>query len=273
MLGSIIGDVVGSVYEFNNFKFTDFPPFFHPDAHFTDDTILVVAIADALLNQRDPAASLKDWGRRYLDQCNWGCRYHDWLESDSMTGYHSYGNGAAARVAPVGLLARSMDEVHRLAHHVTVCTHDHPEGLKGAAATASAIFLAKDGASKDQIRSYITSTFGYDLSRTTDQIRPTYEYSESCQKCVPEAITCALEGMCYESSIRLAVSLGGDSDTIACITGGIAEMLYGIPDDIAARGSSFLPGEMLTIMQQLYAKSSSSASEQLNGVPLTVARP
>ena len=171
-----------------------------------------------------------------------------------MTGYGSYGNGAAARVAPVGLLARSMDEVHRMAHYVTVCTNDHPEGLKGAAATASAIFLAKDGASKDQIRSYITSTFGYDLFRTTDQIRPTYEYSESCQKCVPEAITCALEGMCYESSIRLAVSLGGDSDTIACITGGIAEMLYGIPEDIAASGWSFLEGEMKESLNQLLTR-------------------
>lgn len=253
MIGCVIADIVGSVYEFNNYKATDFEPFFHPASHWTDDTVLVVAVADALLNRRDPAVSLKDWCTRYWENGGWGRQFALWLGSDSMTGYNSFGNGAAARCASAGYIATTLDEALRLSRYVTECTHDHPEGLKGAAATASAIFLAKSGNSKEEIRFYVTDRFGYDLSRTTDQIRSTYRYTESCQGSVPQAITCALEGTSYESTVRLAVSLGGDSDTIACISGSIAECLYGVPGDIAEQGWAFLPDDMKAVLRQLYS--------------------
>lgn len=253
MLGAIIGDVVGSVYEFNNYRAKDFEPFFHPKAAFTDDTVCTVAIADALIHGKCPASTLKDWGERYWSNGGWGRSFALWLGSDSLEPYGSYGNGAAMRVSPAGLLAKSIEEAHQLSSSVTGVTHNHPEGLKGAAATASAVFLARNRWTQEEIRSYITTTFGYDLTRSVDDIRPGYIFNETCQRSVPEALTCVLEANGFEDAIRNAISIGGDSDTIAAITGGVAEALFGIPDDLANAVWQELPLDMRQVLTRLYA--------------------
>ena len=253
MLGAVIGDIIGSVYEFKNHRAKDFEPLFHPEASYTDDTVCTIAVADALVNGRDPAEALKDWGTRYWENGGWGRSFALWLCSDSLSPYNSFGNGAAMRVSPAGLLARTEEQATELAHHVTQITHNHPEGMKGAAATASAIFLARHGYSQASIRKYVTDRFGYDLTRTPDEIRPGNRFDESCQITVPQALTCALTATDYVDAIRTAISIGGDSDTIAAIAGGLAEALFGIPDDIASRGWSCLPEEMRRVLTQLYA--------------------
>ena len=254
MLGSIIGDIVGSVYEFNNYRSKDFMPLFHRRAAFTDDTVCTVAIADALVNDRHPGEALKDWGERYWENGGWGRAFALWLGSDSLEPYNSYGNGAAMRVAPAALLATSLDEAVDFAYKVTAVTHNHPEGMKGAAATAAAGYLARTGSSQSFIRGYIAETFAYDMTRTVDEIRPTYRFNETCQQTVPEALTCVLEAESFEDAIRNAISIGGDSDTIGAIAGGVAEALFGIPDDIAGRGWGGLPQEMREVLTSLYAK-------------------
>ncbi|WP_153114800.1 ADP-ribosylglycohydrolase family protein [Rhodocyclus tenuis] len=254
MLGAIIGDIVGSIYEFRNYRAKDFQPFFHPGAFFTDDTVCTVAVADALVNDRHPAQALKDWGLRYWENGGWGGRFAAWLRSDSLEPYGSYGNGSAMRVSPAGLLARSLEEAIALAHRVSAFTHNHPEGMKGAAATAAAIYLARSGTSQVDIRAYVSETFGYDLSRTVDNIRPGYRFNESCQETVPQALCCVLEASDFEDAIRNAISIGGDSDTIAAIVGGVAEALFGIPDAIAQQGWAYLPPEMQAVLTDLYRR-------------------
>lgn len=253
MLGSIIGDIAGSVYEFNNYRAKDFAPFFHPEAGFTDDTVCTIAIAEALLHDKCPARTLKEWGERYWSNGGWGRSFALWLGSDSIEPYGSYGNGAAMRVAPAGLLATSLEEAQALAVKVTEVTHNHPEGLRGAGATASAVYMARTGSSADQIRDYVTEMFGYDLSRTVDEIRPGYVFNETCQRSVPEALTCVLEANSFEDAIRNAISIGGDSDTIAAIAGGVAEAMFGIPDDIANEVWPKLPLDMRQVLTRLYA--------------------
>lgn len=257
MLGSIIGDIVGSVYEFNNYREKDFEPFFHPKAAFTDDTVCTVAIADALVHNKCPARSLKDWGERYWSNGGWGRSFALWLGSDSLEPYGSYGNGAAMRVAPAGLLAKSLEEAQSLSVKVTEVTHNHPEGIRGAAATASVVYLAKTGVPADEIRWYIIEQFSYDLSRTVDEIRPGYVFNETCQRTVPEALTCALEATSFEDAIRNAISIGGDSDTIAAIAGGVAEARFGIPDPLAADVWKLLPLDMRKVLTRLYDRTSS----------------
>jgi ADP-ribosyl-[dinitrogen reductase] hydrolase len=253
VLGSIIGDIAGSVYEFNNYRAKDFAPFFHPKASFTDDTVCTIAIAEALLRDKCPARNLKEWGERYWSNGGWGRSFALWLGSDSLEPYGSYGNGAAMRVAPAGLLATSLDETQALSLKVTEVTHNHPEGIRGAAATASAVYMARTGSSADQIREYVTDRFGYDLSRSVDEIRPGYVFNETCQRTVPEALTCVLEATSYEDAIRNAISIGGDSDTIAAIAGGVAEALFGIPDDVANEVWPKLPLDMRQVLTRLYA--------------------
>lgn len=253
MLGTIIGDIVGSVYEFNNFKSKGFEPFFHERARFTDDTVCTVAIADALTRSIHPAASLKAWGAKYWENGGWGRSFALWLGSDDDAPYGSIGNGSAMRVSPAGLLAASLEEAIRLAHAVTVVTHNHPEGMKGAAATAASIYLARMGSSQGEIRQYVTTTFGYDLERSVDEIRPSYVFNERCQDTVPQALTCALEATCFEDAIRNAVSIGGDSDTISAIAGGVAEAMFGIPEEIANKGWDYLPEDMREVITRLYA--------------------
>lgn len=250
MLGAIIGDIAGSIYEFNNHRAKDFE-FFGPGADFTDDTVCTIAVADALLNDRDPAQALADWCTRYPGR-GYGGMFARWIESAAHQPYGSFGNGAAMRVSPAGLLARTLEDALAMAHRVTVVTHDHPEGLKGAAATVHAIYLARAGTAPAVIRRTIAAVYGYDLKRSVDAIRPHYRFNETCQETVPEALICALEAQDFEDAIRNAISIGGDSDTVAAIAGGVAEALYGVPQPLADAGLARLPEDMRAIVGRLY---------------------
>ena len=254
MLGAITGDIIGSWYEFRNIKVKDFQPLFHKGAKFTDDTVCTVAIADALVHELDPAATLQRWGREYWSNGGWGQRFNLWLADDNPEPYNSYGNGAAMRVGPAGLLATCMEDALGLASRVTIITHNHPEGMKAAQATASAIWLARQGVVPEQIRKELTERFGYRLDVTVDEIRPGYKFTEASQDSVPQALVCALEATGFEDAIRNAVSIGGDSDTIAAIAGSVAEARFGIPQEIAAKTWSYLPRDMRAVLTALYAK-------------------
>ena len=228
MWGAVIGDIVGSVYEWNRIKTKDFE-FLGPRCHFTDDTVCTAAVADVLLHDRPVAATLQDWCRRYPD-CSWGGWFQGWIWQERPEPYNSFGNGAAMRVSPAALLHRDdLDAALAAADRVTAVTHNHPEGMKGARATVRAIWLALNGEPPDAIRAAVTREHGYDLSATVDEIRPGYRFNETCQGTVPQAITSALESTSFEDAIRNAVSLGGDSDTLAAIAGPVAEALHGIP--------------------------------------------
>lgn len=254
MLGAIIGDIVGSVYEWDNYKAKDFQPLFHPRAFFTDDTVCTVAVADALLNGKDPALTLKEWGRRYWDNGGWGGRFAQWLQSEDITPYGSFGNGAAMRVSAAGHIADSVEEAINLSKRVTEVTHNHPEGLRGAAATAVAIHLALHDNSAENIRSEIAWRFGYNLNMTVDEIRPGYCFNETCQGTVPQALLCALEAKNYEDAVRNAISIGGDSDTVAAIAGGVAEALFGLPEQIALKGWGYLPRDIREVVELMYER-------------------
>ena len=254
MLGAIIGDIVGSAYEFNPTKSINFP-LFTEESNYTDDTIMTMAIYDWY--KSDP------WNHKTIESCmvdmansykcpkgGYGGRFRQWLfhpeelppYDGSRHPYKSWGNGSAMRVSCIGWLKNSLEDVEELAKITAEVTHNHPEGIKGAQATAVAIFMARQGMSKEEIRNVIEQKYGYDLHRTCDEIRPTYKFDESCQGTVPEAIIAFLESTDFESAIRLAVSLGGDSDTLACITGGIAEAFYNyIPEWIKEEAMKRLP--------------------------------
>ena len=256
MYGAILGDMIGAPYEFDlGDKTKDFP-LFCADSHYTDDTVMTIAVAEALLDHRfedDDAVkiavvdAMQRWGRRYPN-AGYGSRFVRWLCARRPEPYGSYGNGSAMRVSAAGWLFDTIEETRAKARLTAEVTHNHPEGIKGAEATASAIFLARTGHSKDEIKAYITRAFGYDLSRTCDQIRPDYHHVESCQETVPEAITAFLEGTDFEDVIRTAVSLGGDCDTLTCIAGGIAEAFYGVPEKLKDECRSRLPKDMLDIL-------------------------
>ena len=239
MYGAILGDIIGSPYEFDMGDKTKDFPLFSEDSYFTDDTVMTIAVAEAFLDAPDDEdgirrcliASMQKWGRRYPG-AGYGVRFSRWLESYNPQPYNSWGNGSAMRVAAVAWLYNDLDTVRRMARISADVTHNHPEGIKGAEATASAIFLARTGHTKAEIKAYIENEFHYDLSRTCDEIRPTYRHVESCQETVPEAITAFLEGNSFEDVIRTAVSLGGDCDTLTCIAGSIAEGFYGVPEDL-----------------------------------------
>ena len=236
MYGAILGDIIGSPYEFDRGnKSKDFP-LFSKNSMFTDDTVMTIAVAEAFMGAPDDERiirerliqSMQKWGHRYPG-AGYGLRFSDWLDSDDPHPYGSYGNGSAMRVSSVAWLYDDLDTVRRMARLSAEVTHNHPEGIKGAEATASAIFLARSGSTKAEIKAYIEAQFSYDLSRTCDDIRPTYHHVESCQETVPEAITAFLESDSFEDVIRTAVSLGGDCDTLTCISGSIAEGFYGVP--------------------------------------------
>lgn len=247
MLGAIAGDIIGSVYEFHNIKKEDFP-LFNTRCTFTDDTVLTVAVADCILHGKDYASAFKEWGRLY-PHSGYGGMFNKWLASDSTASYNSYGNGSAMRVSPIGFAYDSLDKVLREAKRSAEVTHGHLEGIKGAQAVAAAIFLARTGKSKEEIKSYIESSFEYDLSKTIAEIRPTYAFDETCQGSVPQAIIAFLESNNFEDAIRKAVSLGGDSDTIACITGGIAQAYYSnIPEFIIKRTKDILDTRLLQVV-------------------------
>ena len=234
MYGAIIGDTVGSVYEFDNVKTKDFP-LFSEYSSFTDDSVMTVAVAAALLRWKKDGADLhsamveemKEFGRLYPHPKGaYGGRFSQWLRSDDPRPYNSLGNGSAMRVSPCGLMAESLEEALELARVSAEVTHNHPEGIKGAQATAAAVYLARTGSSIPEIRAYISGNF-YPLDRTLEEIRPDYGFNETCQGTVPEAITAFLESCSFEDAIRNAISLGGDSDTIGAITGAIAWAYYG----------------------------------------------
>ena len=251
MTGAIAGDIIGSVYEFDNIKTTDFPLFTN-DSDYTDDTIMTVAVADWLLNGGDLAKVMQRYGREYpYPTGGYGGRFSGWLREKDPQPYNSWGNGSAMRVSAVGWMFDSLEKTLEVAKETAVVTHNHPEGIKGAQATAAAIYLARTGKSKQDIKQYIETTFSYDLGRTCDEIRPFYRFNESCQGTVPEAIIAFLDSSDFENAIRLAVSLGGDSDTLACITGGIAEAFYGIPEDIKLEVKKRIPEKFNEIISQL----------------------
>ena len=251
MLGAIIGDIVGSVYEWNNIKTTQFP-FFQPDCFFTDDSVLTVATASALMSEKGYTEAYQDFSRRYPGR-GYGGNFSDWIYAQNPQPYNSWGNGSAMRVSPVGFAFDSVEAVLEEAKRSAEVTHNHPEGIKGAQATALAVLLARQGVPQDEIRTEISTRFGYDLDRTLAEIRPVYTYDVSCQGSVPEAIIAFLEATDFEDAIRKAISIGGDSDTIACITGGIAEAAFGVPEEIAEQANGYLPDEFIQIVEKFYA--------------------
>lgn len=245
MLGAIIGDIVGSRFEFNNHRSTKFE-LFHPACTFTDDTICTVAVADWLMNGGNLVIKMRYWCRKYPS--SYGGMFQRWIHDESMGPYNSYGNGSAMRVSPVGWLPYSANRIKYFAEISARITHDHPEGIKGARCIADAIFNLRNGENKLELRRYIEHVYGYNLDQTCDQIRKTNRFDETCQVTVPQAIQCFLESTDFESAIRLAVSIGGDSDTIAAITGSLAEAYYGIPEEIKRKAITYLPDDMLKVI-------------------------
>ena len=247
MIGAIIGDIVGSRFEFNNYLSKDFT-FLTPRCCFTDDTVMTCAVAQALMDSKEDysdlsektVAAMQRIGRQFPD-CGYGSRFIYWMFSDDPKPNNSCGNGSAMRISPVGFVARNVDEVKKLSAAVTCVSHNHPEGMKGAEATAVAIVMARQGKRKEEIRSVMEGY--YDLSTTVDEYRHHWNGHgrEICQVSLPQALTCFFEGESYEDVIRNCISIGGDSDTIAAIAGGIAEAYYGIPDEIKAQIWDYLP--------------------------------
>jgi len=266
ILGAITGDIIGSVYEFNNVKHTDFD-LFTPRTTFTDDSILTVATMEVLLSGETASADYvrlyQSYGRKYPNR-GWGNRFHYWIHSDDPQPYDSWGNGSAMRASPIGWASDTIEEVLAEAEKSASVSHNHSEGIKGAQAAALAVWLARNGVSKKDIKWNIRDRFGYNLERTCDEIRADYSFDESCQGTVPEAVIAFLESADYEDAIRLAVSLGGDSDTLACITGGIAEAYYGgIPAHIAVKALALLPPELIRVIARFSGKYRSKMKSQI----------
>lgn len=253
MLGAIAGDIIGSIYEHRPIKTTKFP-LFGAGCRFTDDTVLTVAIADSLLNGTTYAKSLEDYYYRHPN-AGYGSRFAEWAGSHDHQPYNSWGNGSAMRVSPVGWAFSDLEQTLAEARKSAEVTHNHSEGIKGAQATAAAIFLARTGGGKDQIREFVQEAFGYGLSVPLDSIRPGYRFDVSCQGTVPPAITAFLESSDYEDAVRKAVSLGGDSDTLACITGGIAEAFYKcVPQCIVEQAFQILDDDLAVMARRFIAK-------------------
>ncbi len=257
MLGAIAGDVIGSVYE--GLQVFDpatglprpgldaFQPLFHRRARFTDDTVMTIAVAEHLLGGGDLVNIFKEYGRAY-PRAGYGGTFKKWVASDDRDPYNSWGNGSAMRVSPVAHAFDTMDDVVAAAQRSAAVTHNHPEGVRGACATAAAVFLARNGASKAEIRANAEGRWGYDLSRTLDQIRPTLGFDVSCQGTVPPALRAFLEADDFERTVRLAVSLGGDADTLACIAGSVAGAFYGVPGPIRAETLGRLDGRLRGVL-------------------------
>ena len=279
MLGAIVGDIVGSVYEWNNIKTKDFP-LFREDCFFTDDTVMTCAVAEAVMNggkKDDFIDAMKKYGEMYPD-AGYGGRFYTWLFNDDREPYNSFGNGSAMRVSPCGWImncgfygrtglapyvGRDMAELS------AAVTHNHPEGIKGALATADAIFLcrfyfggwARDyeepindnpAECKKRIREHIEREFGYDLSRTLDEIRPTYHHVEDCMRTMPEAFECFLEAESYEQTLRNVMYIGGDADTLAAIAGSVAEAMWGVPEEIVEGAKAFVDEEVERVVKRFY---------------------
>lgn len=252
MLGAIAGDVIGSVYEHHHIKSEDFF-LFNPACTFTDDTVMTIAVADAILHGWDYAEAMKRFGRLY-PHAGYGSHFKRWIFEDEVRPYNSWGNGAAMRVSPIGLASRDVDTVLKEAARSAEVSHNHAEGIRGAQAVALAVHLARQGKSKTFIREEIAQRFGYDLDQKLDEIRPHYKFDISCQGSVPPALIAFFESRDYEDAIRKAISLGGDSDTLACVTGGIAQAFYrDIPAEIVEFVLSRLPEEFIEILEEFEA--------------------
>lgn len=274
MLGAIIGDIVGSIYEFHNIKTKDFP-LMTDKCNFTDDTVMTIAVAQAIMDggtHYDFVTEMRKFGEMFPN-AGYGGRFEWWLMSKDPKPYNSFGNGSAMRVSPCGWLGKCVElkdevfipaEVGEMAEKSAEITHNHPEGIKGAKATADAIYLCRClfnqnaenmseseiRKSKDLIKNHIAEEYSYDLSQTLDEIRPTYSFNETCQDTVPQAIVAFLESTSFEDAIRNAISLGGDSDTLAAITGSIAEAAYGIPKQIEEKALSYLDERLLDVFER-----------------------
>lgn len=257
MIGAIIGDIVGSRFEWNNIKSKDFD-LFTAGCFFTDDSVMTIAVADALIRAKSNLEILSEYavesmqliGRPFPD-CGYGGSFYHWMYSDNPKPYGSYGNGAAMRVSACGFAAKSLEEAKALSKAVTEVTHNHPEGIKGAEATAVAIYLARSGYSIEEIQQHISTKY-YPMDFTLDEIRDTYEFNETCQDTVPQALKAFFESLDFEDAIRNAISIGGDSDTLAAITGGIAEAYYGVPQDIKDKALNYLDEDLLQIVNRFY---------------------
>lgn len=257
MLGAILGDIVGSPYEFDRGSKTKNFPLFSEDSKFTDDTVMTIAVADALMNvkkdEKDEAIrsqiidAIHKWADKYPN-AGYGGRFQNWLQQRSRTPYNSFGNGSAMRVSATAWLYDDIDSVRKAAVLSAEVTHNHPEGIKGAESIASAIFLARTGYDKKEIKEYIQHEFGYTLNRTCDEIRVNYSHVESCMETVPEAIAAFLEGSDFEDVIRTAVSLGGDCDTLTAIAGSIAEGFYSIPTELEQECMRRLPEDIIEVL-------------------------
>jgi ADP-ribosylglycohydrolase len=253
MLGAIAGDMIGSVFEFEGLKSTQFP-LFDILSTFTDDTVLTVALAESILTGEPYSEMMVSYVERFPGR-GYGSHFTRWVNQPQHLPYDSFGNGAAMRISPVAYAWNSLREVEQRAAEFTAVTHSHPEGIKGGQATAAAIFLARKGNTKAQIKDYIETTYGYNLQRSMDEIRPEYSFDESSQGTVPEAISAFLESTSFENAIRLSISLGGDADTLACITGAIAEAFYGgVPEDISREVYQRLDPYLVRITRHFIAK-------------------
>lgn len=253
MLGAIAGDMIGVPWESSGAKRRDFP-LFSEFSRFSDDTVMTVAVANALLEDRDYVRSMRAFGRRH-PFAGYGARFEQWLLHEDLETFESYGNGGAMRAGPIGYAARGQDEVLAEAARSAAPTHNHPEGVKGAQAVALAVFLARSGADKENIRHALAARFDYDLARTVESIRPGYSFDVAAARSVPEAVICFLDGRDFEDAVRNAVSLGGDTDTMACIAGVIAEAHWGgVPEAIEREVRSRLPQEFIDVLERFRAK-------------------
>lgn len=259
MYGAIIGDIAGSRFEWNSNKSKEFE-FFHAACRFTDDSVMSVAVCDALLNCKEDISdlganavkSMQTLGRKY-PYAGYGGNFRSWIYSANPRPYYSWGNGAAMRVGGCGFAASSMEEAKELSRRVTEVTHNHPEGIKGAEAAAVAVFLAKTGKSMSEIREHITQNY-YDIDFTLDEIRESYRFDVSCQGSVPQALEAFFESTDFEDAIRNAISIGGDSDTIAAITGSVAEAYYGIPEGMREAAAAYLDENLLSVLEEFGRK-------------------
>ncbi len=253
LLGAVSGDVIGSVYEFQRQKTYDFP-LFTARSEFTDDSVLTLAIADAILHNRSYQDCLREYARAWPNR-GYGGLFRQWIYREDPKPYNSFGNGSAMRVSAVGWAFATAEEVLSEAERSAAVTHNHPEGIRGAQAAALSVYLARNRASKQTIKQEIIARFGYDLDRTLQKIRPGYEFSESCQETVPEAIIAFIESENYEDAIRKAISLGGDADTLAAITGAIAEAYYsGVPEEILIEVRKRIPAALWQVIEEFSQK-------------------
>lgn len=253
MLGAIAGDMIGVPWESSGTKRHDFP-LFTEFSRFSDDTVMTIATASALLEDRDYTRAMREFGRRH-PFAGYGMRFEQWLLHPELPPFESYGNGGAMRAGPIGYAAHTIEEVLVEARRCAAPTHGHPQGVKGAQAAALAVFLARTGAGKEDIRSEISTRFDYNLDRTVDSIRPTHAYDVAAERSVPEAIVCFLDAHDFEDAVRNAVSLGGDADTMACIAGVIAEAHWGtVPVAIEREVRRRLPEEFVDVLDRFKAR-------------------